>query len=140
VACIGPSGERLSLISRVMRYKGRAAGRSGVAAVTGSKKLKAIAVNGTAAVPVAEPAVTNDLRRNYLAAVAANPAGDRFRSTGTRGHVVASALDGDSPVKNWGGIGVKDWPDPNLPNDLGVIARQARKRPAGSALLAAGER
>jgi len=38
IACIGPSGEKLSLISGVINDKGRAAGRSGLGAVMGSKK------------------------------------------------------------------------------------------------------
>jgi aldehyde:ferredoxin oxidoreductase len=47
VACIGPAGEKLSRIASIMNEKNRAAGRSGVGAVMGSKKLKAIAVRGT---------------------------------------------------------------------------------------------
>ncbi len=54
VACIGPSGERLSLISCVVTEKGAAAGRSGVGAVMGSKKLKAVAVKGDQKVPIAD--------------------------------------------------------------------------------------
>ncbi len=46
VACIGPGGENLSLISGIMNDKNRAAGRSGVGAVMGSKMLKAIIVSG----------------------------------------------------------------------------------------------
>ena len=46
VACIGPSGERLVLIASVMNDRGRAAGRSGLGAVMGSKRLKAVAVKG----------------------------------------------------------------------------------------------
>ena len=40
VACIGQSGEKLSLISCVITEKGAAAGRSGVGAVMGSKSSK----------------------------------------------------------------------------------------------------
>lgn len=47
VACIGPAGENLSKVSGVMNERGRAAGRSGVGAVMGSKNLKAIVVRGT---------------------------------------------------------------------------------------------
>lgn len=47
VACIGPAGENLSYIASVMNDKDRAAGRSGVGAVMGSKMLKAIIVSGT---------------------------------------------------------------------------------------------
>jgi aldehyde:ferredoxin oxidoreductase len=55
VACIGPAGENLVKISAVMNDVGRAAGRSGVGAVMGSKKLKAIVVRGTQGVRVADP-------------------------------------------------------------------------------------
>src|SRR4030043_12995 len=39
VACIGPAGEKLSLISCVMHDKGTAAARSGLGAVMGAKKV-----------------------------------------------------------------------------------------------------
>jgi aldehyde:ferredoxin oxidoreductase len=47
VASIGPAGENLVRFACVINDKGRAAGRSGVGAVMGSKNLKAIAVRGT---------------------------------------------------------------------------------------------
>ncbi len=47
VLTIGPAGERLALLACVMNDKYRAAGRSGVGAVMGSKNLKAIVVRGT---------------------------------------------------------------------------------------------
>jgi aldehyde:ferredoxin oxidoreductase len=46
IACIGPAGEKKSLIASVMNDKHRAAGRSGVGAVMGSKNLKAIVASG----------------------------------------------------------------------------------------------
>lgn len=56
VACIGPAGENLVRFAAVMNDGGRAAGRSGVGAVMGSKKLKAIVVRGSGGVRVADPA------------------------------------------------------------------------------------
>src|SRR5208283_5920514 len=53
VACIGPAGEKQVLIAAIMNEMHRAAGRSGVGAVMGSKNLKAVAVVGTKAIPVA---------------------------------------------------------------------------------------
>jgi len=47
VLTIGPGGENLSLIASIMNDKDRAAGRSGVGAVMGSKNLKAIVVKGS---------------------------------------------------------------------------------------------
>jgi aldehyde:ferredoxin oxidoreductase len=56
VASIGPAGENLVRFAAIMNDKHRAAGRSGVGAVMGSKNLKAIAVRGTGSVQVADPA------------------------------------------------------------------------------------
>jgi Aldehyde:ferredoxin oxidoreductase len=47
VMTIGPAGENLSLMAVFMNDLNRAAGRSGVGAVMGSKNLKAIIVRGT---------------------------------------------------------------------------------------------
>ena len=52
VACIGPSGEKLSLISGICNDRGRIAARSGLGAVMGSKKLKAIVLDGKERIPV----------------------------------------------------------------------------------------
>ncbi len=46
VACIGPAGENLVLMAAIMNDKHRAAARSGVGAVMGSKNLKAVVVMG----------------------------------------------------------------------------------------------
>jgi aldehyde:ferredoxin oxidoreductase len=56
VASIGPAGERLVKFACIMNDRHRAAGRSGVGAVMGSKNLKAIAVRGTGGVRLADPA------------------------------------------------------------------------------------
>src|SRR6266852_7112059 len=56
VAGIGPAGERLVRFACIINDKHRAAGRSGVGAVMGSKNLKAVAVRGTRGVHIAKPA------------------------------------------------------------------------------------
>jgi aldehyde:ferredoxin oxidoreductase len=56
VAGIGPAGERLVRFACIINDKHRAAGRSGVGAVMGSKNLKAVAVRGTRGVEIAQPA------------------------------------------------------------------------------------
>jgi aldehyde:ferredoxin oxidoreductase len=47
VASIGPAGENLVKVASIMNDKHRAAGRSGVGAVMGSKNLKAVVVRGS---------------------------------------------------------------------------------------------
>ena len=116
VSCIGPSGEKISFISCIMTQKGCAAGRSGLGAVMGSKRLKAVVVKGNQAVPVADKQAVDGLRKEYMAAL--NDTQSRgysflesFRKYGTSSHTHLSAHNGDTPVKNWGGVGVTDFPD-----------------------------
>ncbi|HUW95228.1 MAG TPA: aldehyde ferredoxin oxidoreductase N-terminal domain-containing protein, partial [Anaerolineae bacterium] len=54
IASIGTSGERKSLLACVITDAGRAAGRSGLGALMGAKKLKAIVVKGSLTVPLAD--------------------------------------------------------------------------------------
>ena len=108
-AYIGPAGERLSLISAIMNNEGRAAGRSGLGAVMGSKKLKAVVARGNMEIPLADKERANDLRRMYLKGLEED-AFEGLRDYGTCGGTAGVILEGDGPVKNWGGVGVRDFP------------------------------
>jgi len=55
VACIGPAGENKVLFAAIMNDRGRATGRSGVGAVMGSKRLKAVVVRGSKKIPLHDP-------------------------------------------------------------------------------------
>jgi aldehyde:ferredoxin oxidoreductase len=126
VACIGQAGERRSLIAAVMNDKGRAAGRSGVGAVMGSKHLKAIAVMGDQRVPLFDAVRAETLRREYRKR--SGGAYELFRRYGTIGITGTSAMSGDSPVKNWGGVGPVDFPGAaETFRDERLIAYQDRK-------------
>jgi aldehyde:ferredoxin oxidoreductase len=61
VACIGPAGEKISLISGIANDGGRMAARNGVGAVMGSKRLKAVVLNGKRRIGVRNP-----LQMKYL--------------------------------------------------------------------------
>ncbi len=111
VIAIGPAGEKRSLISAIITYKGSAAGRSGLGAVMGSKKLKAVAVKGEGKVPIADNDATERLRKDYLAIINKSPARHGLHNYGTCSHTDNSAHSGDTPVKNWGGVGVVELPD-----------------------------
>ncbi|MDI6825297.1 MAG: aldehyde ferredoxin oxidoreductase family protein [Bacillota bacterium] len=73
VACIGPAGERLVRIACVVNDKSRAAGRSGVGAVMGSKNLKAIAVRGTRPVRVADKEGFKAARKRAMEKILSHP-------------------------------------------------------------------
>ncbi|MBI2851654.1 MAG: aldehyde ferredoxin oxidoreductase family protein [Chloroflexi bacterium] len=126
VSCIGQSGEKLSFISAVITKRGAAAARSGVGAVMGSKRLKAIVVIGSRTVPVVNTGAIVRLRKEHLDAMrATSQTGEsffvRFHKYGTSGGAVRSAHSGDTPVMNWGGVGITDFPDPSgLSGDLAI--------------------
>ena len=125
VACIGPSGEKVCLIASIMNDHGRAAGRSGLGAVMGSKKLKAVVVKGKMRVPVADGQAVDELRRKYLPQLGGTI--DWLGEHGTAFVAEGSAHSGDSPVKNWGGVGVIDFPDAAPFSAQGITARRVRK-------------
>ncbi len=108
VANIGPAGETLSLISGICNDHGRLAARSGVGAVMGSKNLKAVVAVADRKIIGQTPQTIKMLRTNLDDFV--KPLKDFFHTFGTTGITSMSALNGDSPVKNWGGVGVVDFP------------------------------
>lgn len=108
ICSIGPAGEMLALTSCIMNDKERSAGRSGLGAVMGSKKLKAIVVKGKMKVPMHDGKRIKELRRKVLKQ--ADGFFDILHDYGTAGITEESALSGDSPVKNWGGAGTADFP------------------------------
>jgi aldehyde:ferredoxin oxidoreductase len=113
VACIGPAGEKLSLISAIMTDMGSAAGRSGLGAVMGSKKLKAVVARGTMPVTVANKAAAERLRKEHVQSLMTpGPMNlEGLHKFGTSALTSRSAHSGDTPVKNWGGIGIDELPD-----------------------------
>jgi len=125
VACIGPSGEKVALIAAVMNNKGRAAGRSGLGAVMGSKKLKAIAVRGSMKVPVADEKASKEMRKRHLANL--GPRFEFISAFGTSGLFNMSCESDDAPTKNWGGVAVIDFPNYQDISGKPVVAHQERK-------------
>ena len=63
VASIGPAGENLVKVASIMNDKHRAAGRSGVGAVMGSKNLKAVVVRGSLDPSFAYPGEMRDISK-----------------------------------------------------------------------------
>lgn len=63
VASIGPAGENISLIAGIINDGGRAAARSGLGAVMGAKKLKAVALKGSGRVAAARTDLLKDINK-----------------------------------------------------------------------------
>lgn len=103
VACIGPAGERKVLFASIMNDKHRAAGRSGVGAVMGSKNLKAVVVRGKGKIPLADPerfkAFNKKILDIFKEGIKETPLG--LTVNGTAGVVTATQNFGVLPTKNW---------------------------------------
>jgi aldehyde:ferredoxin oxidoreductase len=137
IATIGPAGERLSLISGISNDKGRLAARSGLGAVMGSKRLKAVVLDGKKRIrPYALQEVKMLSKTCNKWVQFQLPLGPGFimgylgallrilptamamdgmiykmilRQWGTGGLNQMSPEWGDSPIKNWKGSN-EDWP------------------------------
>ncbi|MCL2558835.1 MAG: aldehyde ferredoxin oxidoreductase family protein, partial [Treponema sp.] len=102
IACIGPAGENQVLYATVMNDKSRAAGRGGMGAVMGSKKLKAIAVVGTGGVDVAKKDEFMAAASDARAKLKADPiAGQGLPAYGTNVLVNIINAAGALPTRNW---------------------------------------
>jgi len=108
VACIGPAGEKLSFMAGICNERGRLAARSGLGAVMGSKNVKAVVVNASKSIIGSSPEIMKQVRSSLDGF--AKPLANFFRTYGTTGITNTSAMSGDAPVKNWGGVGMVDFP------------------------------
>ena len=113
VACIGPAGENLSYMAGICNERGRLAARSGLGAVMGSKKVKAIVCLASRNILAGDSKDVRMMVRQSLDEFV-KPVATFFRNYGTTGITAGSAMSGDSPVKNWGGVGSVDFPDAGL--------------------------
>ena len=131
VASIGPAGENKSLISGISNDRGRMAARSGLGAVMGSKKLKAVVLDGSIRTTAFDKSRTKALSKKCNKWVQFQPwflsaKGVRILGALLRFLPLQTAMDGmlwkimlkkwgtialnqysvemgDSPIKNWAG-------------------------------------
>jgi aldehyde:ferredoxin oxidoreductase len=99
VAAIGPAGER-GVRYATISHDGRHAGRGGLGAVLGAKKIKAIAVRAAAKVAPADPdavlAAARDLRTRSF-----GPATAKYRELGTLANLLAFNAISTLPTRNF---------------------------------------
>lgn len=101
ISCIGPAGEKLSLMSAIIN-EARAAGRKGVGAVMGSKNLKAVVVRGTNKVPIANKELFNKGVSKLLKGLKESPmAYSVFSKYGSSCAMEPVAGMGCFPHNNW---------------------------------------
>jgi aldehyde:ferredoxin oxidoreductase len=98
---IGPAGENLVRYAAVIHDKGHAAGRTGMGAVMGSKRLKAVVATGRGKPGVATPSALKPLRDAVLAKQQENLTSQTLQIYGTAGSMYLGSLVGDVPFRNW---------------------------------------
>lgn len=100
VAQIGPAGEKLSHFAAIMNMSNRAWGRTGVGAVMGSKKLRAIAVRGTGKNQPADRKAVLALSKSGAKSFPGSNM-ESFGRYGTAETVMANYGAAGLPVRNW---------------------------------------
>lgn len=102
VAQVGPAGEKLVRFAAIMNMASRAHGRTGMGAVMGSKKLKAIAVRGgKKKLPMADPERVRDIMRPSVPAVREDEDVWDLAKNGTLGILESQNAAGGLPTRNF---------------------------------------
>ena len=99
VAQIGPAGENLVRFACIANELNEVAGRTGMGAVMGSKKLKAIAVRGTTAVKIADPKALNAIAKWVSGTM--DEKHRAFHEFGTGAAMQGKNLEGGMPTLNY---------------------------------------
>lgn len=167
-AVIGTAGENLSLISGICNEGGRIAARSGVGAVMGSKRLKAVVLAGSNKIGCADKQKVKELNKELASKIKkAYPPGIMKGSIygflggvlgalplsiplagpsnvgplskwGTSVNTVLAVRMGDTPIKNWGGVPKEIADLAKNFNPDHVLARETKKYHCYSCPLGCG--
>jgi aldehyde:ferredoxin oxidoreductase len=101
ILSIGPAGENLVKFAAICNDKGDFIGRTGMGALMGSKKLKAVVVKGTKKVEICYPEEYATLRKSLIVKSRNAVLAQSFRSMGTDAGMDLGMMTGDVPIKNW---------------------------------------
>lgn len=135
IMSIGPGGENLSNMACINSDYYRQAGRGGIGAVMGSKKLKAILIKGTGGVKVHNIEKTTDRILEILHEDVLQEDNTFVFDTGTTAFLEACGDGGIVPYRNFSGANDPEWEKYN-----GDVLMQYRegKRGCGSCGLGCG--
>ncbi len=101
IASIGLAGENLVKYAAVMNDLHRAAGRCGLGAVMGSKKLKAVAVKGKREIKIADKKAFQQLSKKQYDLLGENILGAGLQAYGTTLVLDIVNVCGGLPTRNW---------------------------------------
>ena len=108
---IGPAGENLVRFANVTNNYWRCAGRTGVGAVLGSKKVKAIVFYGNKEREVADPEAIERFSKEWCEKAKTHPSFSFFKNIGTPGLVsIINTFEG-FPTRYWHEGSMEGWED-----------------------------
>jgi aldehyde:ferredoxin oxidoreductase len=106
---IGPAGENLVRFALIENDYWRSAGRTGVGAVMGSKRVKAIVFRGGAKREVADPDLVEDFRKKTLAKAKDHPGVAAYKNLGTPMMVALLTNVASFPTRYWAQGRYEHW-------------------------------
>ena len=98
---IGPGGENMVRFACVMNGLKDAAGRTGMGAIMGSKKLKAVASLGTQQLDAFDMDTIRELAREMARAINAGEKGGNMHRYGTGVGIDSGVVSGNLPIRNF---------------------------------------
>lgn len=101
VALIGKGGENLVRFANIINNLHHCNGRTGMGAVMGSKKLKAIAVRGNQEINVFDAEKIKEVTKGFAAKVKTNPLTAGLHAYGTIAFISGGNKAGWLPTRNW---------------------------------------
>ncbi|OGL01165.1 MAG: hypothetical protein A3D33_04045 [Candidatus Rokubacteria bacterium RIFCSPHIGHO2_02_FULL_73_26] len=101
IAQIGPAGENRVRFAAIMNMVNRANGRTGMGAVMGAKRLKAVVVRGSKPPKPADPEKFRELTKRLKELQEANPGIGWFGEFGTAGVLAIQDKMGGLPTRNY---------------------------------------
>ncbi len=96
---IGQAGENIVPMACIVNDEGRVAGRGGMGAVMGSKKLKAVVARGDMDIELANGDEFNETVQGAIEEVQSSASTQMVRNLGTAGYMGMGEMYGDIPVK-----------------------------------------
>jgi len=101
VMSIGQAGENLVKYAAIVNDKGSLAGRTGMGAVMGSKKLKAVAFRGSSKTAIADEEAYKAIKKRAQDELKVSITGEGLHAYGSNVHMEMGMAISDVPVKNW---------------------------------------
>jgi aldehyde:ferredoxin oxidoreductase len=101
VLVIGPAGEKLVRFAAIGNDKGHFVGRTGLGAVMGAKRLKAISVRGEGRLAKADETRYREAQKTAIREIKDSALAGSLHAMGSDANMDIGMINGDVPVKNW---------------------------------------